>query len=154
MRSRQLDWFLNFGKVTKCISFFGHFFWKKKQFSIKTHHLKITSELKSDFKFFVMLSTQISEYLFGFQNFFRENTKPEPNVQIAKINISGHFLVVFQSLIILTQRSSHWKTFSSYYAEKRLLRNIFIPNPSQLRESCGANLCTSTSYFFKDVKKS
>ena len=151
MRSKQLYWFLNFGKVTKCISFFGHFFWKKKQFSIKTHPLKITLELKSDFKFFVMLSTQISEYLFG----FRENTKPEPNVQIAKINISGDFLVVFQCLIIFTQGSSHGKPFSSYYyVIKTLLRNIFIPNPSQLQESCRANLCTSTSYFFKDVKKS
>ena len=134
--------------------FFRPFLLKKKQFSIKTHPLKITLELKSDFKFFVMLSTQISEYLFGFQNFFRENTKPEPNVQIAKINICGHFLVVFHCLIILTQRSSNGKPFSSYYAEKTLLRNIFIPNPSQLQESCGANLRTSTSYFFKDVKKS
>ena len=67
--------------------------------------LKMTSEIKSNYSFFVMLSTQDSEYWIGFSKLFWEYGKLDSIFQVAKMVNFCVFSVLFEYLMTLCQET-------------------------------------------------
>ena len=76
---------INFRFLGRPQNVFQHIFKKKKKSIKNAPPLKMTSKIKSNYSFFVMLSTQDSEYWIGFSKLFWEYGKLDPIFQVAKM---------------------------------------------------------------------